>query len=312
MRVVRWLVVLAMVLLLAGGAVPAAADPAPPPPSPPTTPPPPPGGCTETDAIGNCIIRQPVVTPGTPASEGPVSDPIGSGGGGDGGDPGHAPTCPWTTVPETAALRSMHPEAPEGAIWQVASCGDVATGAGVRWLPPGPAAPTPPAASAVASILYATAKAQMVAPAVATDPPADVAGVVNTPVFVEVTNWQSEIVESECVLGVCVSLTASPSLVFDPGDGSAPVACEPPGSRYVPGGEPMEVQAEGACAHVYRLRTGAEGRPSAWPGLVSVTWDVLWTSNVAGASGSFDPLVFSTAVPRAVDEVLAVVVDGSS
>jgi len=269
--------------------------------------------CVKVDARGECIKTVPIIVPGAPGSttttERPARDvgdnpePI---------EPAEPSPCEWTTVSETAALRSMHPDAPLGAIWQVSGCGDVTTGASVRWLPPGPAAPMPPPASAVASLVYATVKAQMQAPTVASDPPVGVAGVVNAPVFVGVTNWQPEIVDGQCVLGVCVTMTATPTLSFDPGDGSDPIVCEAPGSRYVPGGAPIEVQAEGACAHVYRMRTGAEGRPAEWPAVVSVQWTVSWTSNVAGAGGSFDPLTFSTSVPRAVDEVRAVVVDGSS
>jgi hypothetical protein len=162
----------------------------------------------------------------------------------------------------------------------------------------------------VATLVFARVKAEMVAPTLATDPPAGVASVVNTPVFVEVTNWQSEIVDSDCVLGVCVTMTATPSLAFDPGDGSTAIACLPPGSRY-DAARALADQVEGACAHVYRQRTGVEGRPAAWPGAVTVTWSVSWASNV-GVSGSYDPLSFSASLPRAVEEVSTVVVGGSS
>jgi hypothetical protein len=183
----------------------------------------------------------------------------------------------------------------------------------VRWVSIGggaPSEPTAPDPRVVATLVFARVKAEMVAPTLGSDPPVGVAAVVNTPVFVEVTNWRPEIVDRDCILGVCVSMTASPSLVFDPGDGSEAVSCEPPGSRY-DAALPLMEQAQGACAHVYRLRTGAEGRPSAWPGLVTVTWNVSWTSNV-GASGVYAPLSFSTGLPRAVEEVSTVVVEGSS
>jgi hypothetical protein len=195
---------------------------------------------------------------------------------------------------------------------QVYTCGVLGSVA-VRWVPTGggaPSAPTPPEPGVVATLVLARVKAEMVAPSLGSDPPPGVAAVVNTPVFVEVTNWQPEIVDRDCVLGVCVTMTATPGLVFDPGDGSEVVSCEPPGSRYDPA-LPLVEQAQGACAHVYRLRTGAEGRPSEWPGLVTVTWNVSWTSNV-GASGTYGPLSFSTGLPRAVEEVSTVVVEGSS
>jgi hypothetical protein len=207
-----------------------------------------------------------------------------------------------------AAFRQAVP----GSVMQVYTCGVLGSVA-VRWVPMSggaPSAPTPPDPRVVATLVFARVKAEMVAPSLGSDPPPGVAAVVNTPVFVEVTNWQPEIVDRACVLGVCVSMTASPSLVFDPGDGSEAVSCVPPGSRYDPA-LPLVEQAQGACAHVYRLRTGAEGRPSEWPGLVTVTWNVSWTSNV-GVSGTYAPLSFSTGLPRAVEEVSTVVVEGSS
>ena len=227
----------------------------------------------------------------------------------------------WQTVPPPLpSSRAFYPGAPPDAVWQVLYCGEGGenSGQGFRWLPPGGAGVevTPPAPAVLAQTLLASVKAEMHAPTLATDPAIGVSSVVNAPVFVEVTNWQGQIVKGpECVFFVCVSITATPTLSFDPGDGSAPITCAPPGSRYVPGGPPLADQAVGACAHTYQLRTGVEGRPDEWPGVVSVTWDVAWTSSVGGAagpSGSFAPLVFSTGLPRAVDEVATVVVDGDS
>lgn len=222
--------------------------------------------------------------------------------------------CPWATVPETSELRAMFPDAPPDAIFQTRVCVDAPMGAdpvGWRWLPPDGSAPGSPVPGALAATIYVSVQAAMQAPALASDPPVGVAAIVNAPVFVEVTNWQPEIVQSECASGVCVTMTATPTLTFDPGDGSAPITCEPPGSRYVPGGPPIAEQAEGACAHTYRRRTGVDDRPAEWPGAVSVTWDVSWTSTVGGSpgpSGSYAPVTLSTALPRAVEEVAAVVV----
>ncbi|HEY8527849.1 MAG TPA: hypothetical protein VIL48_22995, partial [Acidimicrobiales bacterium] len=113
--------------------------------------------------------------------------------------------------------------------------------------------------------------------------------------------------------GVCVSLAAEPTLTFDPGEpGSSPIECDPPGTRFDPNGPDPEVQAAapGACAYVYRYRTGTDDRPDAWPATVNVTWDISWTA--AGAEGTFPAQTLSTGVPREVDEVQTVVRDGSS
>ena len=278
-----------------------------------------PADCTKPSPVtGECVTELPVPVPGSPAGTASPSGALASG------QPVGRPmapsySCRWVAADPPDSSKAAFPEAPPDAIWQVFVCGEgqyilgTGTGTGWRWLPPGggpPSPPTPPAPGVVATMVFARVKAEMVAPSLGSDPPPGVAAVVNTPVFVEVTNWQPEIVDRDCVLGVCVSMTASPSLVFDPGDGSEAVSCEPPGSRYDPA-LPLMEQAQGACAHVYRLRTGAEGRPSEWPGLVTVTWNVSWTSNV-GASGTYAPLSFSTGLPRAVEEVSTVVVEGSS
>jgi hypothetical protein len=265
-----------------------------------------PADCVKTDVNGTCI-------PGTPASDpAPTGQPV--RGGGPPGPAGH-PLCSWVSTPPTSTLRQMFPEAPPDAVFQVMDCGvfDIRAGINMRWVPPGtPAAPAPPTPGAVAQLVLARVKLEMVAPELASDPPVGVSAVVNTPVFVEVTNWQPQIEDGECVLGVCVTMTATPTLSFDPGDGSGSMVCDPPGSRYVPGGAPLADQAVGACAHAYLQRTGVEGRPAEWPGSVSVTWDVSWSLVGGGASGSYDPLVFTTPFARAVEEVSAVVVDGST
>jgi hypothetical protein len=154
------------------------------------------------------------------------------------------------------------------------------------------------------------------APTLAMDPPEGTPSIVSLPVFVQVTNWQGEFSEQGCdpTGAVCVTMTATPTLTFSPGEpGSAPITCNPPGTRFDPNGADPLVQASapGACAHVYTERTGVGDRPAAWPAQVTVTWDVGWTSNV-GPSGEFDPMELSTSVERQVNEVQTLVVDGSS
>lgn len=268
-----------------------------------------PGDCAKTDARGHCDLDVPVPIPGTPPGHaGPVGEPVSGGG------PAAAPPpCHWANVEATNSLHQQFPEAPPDAVFQVMDCGffDIRAGINFRWVPPEtPAAPVPPPPGVVAQLLFARVKIEMDAPVLASDPPVGVSSVVNTPVFVEVTNWRPQITDSECVLGVCVTMTATPTLTFDPGDGSGPLVCDPPGSRYVPGGASLADQAVGACAHTYLQRTGVAGRPAAWPGSVTVTWDVNWAGG--GTTGVFGPLVFTAPFARAVEEVSAVVVDGST
>lgn len=224
------------------------------------------------------------------------------------------------TIPTPAApTRALHgADAPDDATWQVNTCDTARLGLGTdfhfRWFPPGvPVPPSgPPPTSALAQLLLLEVTAQMEAPQVASDPPLDAPSIVNTPVFVEVTNWQPEINPSRCYGGTCISMTATPTLAYDPGDGSGPITCTPPGSRYDPAGPSLDQQAEGACAHTYTRRTGVDSRPTAWPAQVTITWNVSWTSNDPAQPGdTFAPVVLSTPVPRPVHEVQAVVVDAS-
>jgi hypothetical protein len=143
-----------------------------------------------------------------------------------------------------------------------------------------------------------------------TSPAAGVPSVVGVPTFVAVGNWQGTLTESGCRLGVCVTLTATPTLEFDPGEpGAAVVACDPPGTRFDPdGAEPRaQAAAPGACAHAYHHRTGVGGRPAEWGGEVRVGWAVSWASGPT--TGTFDTLVLSASVPRDVDEVTSLVTE---
>jgi hypothetical protein len=183
--------------------------------------------------------------------------------------------------------------------------------------PAPPDEPVAPAAEEVAGDLWLRVQETLNAPAVAADPPVGTASIVTLPVFVEVTNWQGVQTEELCDTGVCVTLTATPTLLLYPGEpDTRPIVCDPPGTRFDPGGAEPEVQASapGACAFVYTLRSGVDGRPAEWPAEVQITWDVQWTSNVAGpdGSGSFDPMSLATPIPRAVNEVQTVVVDGGT
>jgi hypothetical protein len=150
------------------------------------------------------------------------------------------------------------------------------------------------------------------APTVAATPEPGVAAFVGYPSFVSVTNWTGVVRDRECdpTGALCVAVTAMPSLRWSTGEPDAPVVeCAGPGTRFDPAGGHPDVQAAaaGACAYPYRLRTGVEGRPDAWPGVVSVVWGLAWSST-SGAAGSLPAVEKSAPVPRAVDEVQTVVV----
>lgn len=260
---------------------------------------------------------------------------------GGSGDPGPRPTAPggsnepppcpdwrplggYDSVP--AHIRPYSWDvAPEGSTFYYDACtspNGFGPGSSTMFLPPGaPApAPVPPSPEEVAEGLWVQIEATLREPALATWPDQDDVAILDVPTFVAVPDWPSTSAETDsdgviarslCELGVCVSLTATPALEFDPGEpGADVVPCEPGGTRFRPDGPEPDVQARapGACAHTYERRTGVRGRPATWPGEVSIVWDVHWEETGGGASDDFE-VVLSTALARAVDEVQTVVED---
>ena len=196
------------------------------------------------------------------------------------------------------------PQPGDEGVWQTTFC---ATRFGLtpmyRWVP----VVTP---EIVADDLWVEVSGRLPSPAVESDPAPGVNAIIDVPVFVEVANWTGTLTPSRCVAGFCVTVTVTPTLVYQPGEPGAPaVSCAGSGTRYDPNGQGIDEQAAapGACAHAYQQRTGTADRPDAWPASVSVTWEITWSST-AGNGGSLPAVTRTTAVPRGVDEVQTVVV----
>lgn len=259
------------------------------------------GQCVEYSPTGYCVGWD-VPTPGGPAQ------PTNPGGGS-----GDAVTCGWQDISgfdaSPSSLRDFGLTAPPPGVtvvWQTIACSDGSFRYEFRWVIPA----TPANLAAMAS---GRLEAELPQPVVASDPPAGTASIVRVPVFVEVTNWTGVVSQSECAAGLCVTVTATPTLTFDPGEPGAPArACVGSGSRYVAGsGDPvMQASAAGACAYAYQRRTGVSGRPSAWPATVSVTWVIGWVAST-GETGALPSVTRATAVPRPVNEVQTVIVGGA-
>jgi hypothetical protein len=261
----------------------------------------------------------------------------------DPGAPVEPDPCPWERHPDQSAIGRFFPDAPPDAILLTRQCGPYACAppltcsamptAETTWVLPGEegteSEPVPPSPELVAQWLMATVPVER--PDVVVHPAVDVAAILEVPSFIQVTNWVGQQTPRDCLGGVCVSITATPTLSFDPGESdpatgwtASTVPCEAPGTQfdpdsglagtpYDPGGAEPRDQAEvqGACAHAYRLRTGVGERPGEWPGSVSITWEATWSSDVSGVEGEFDPITMSTDVPRQVDEIQAPVVDAT-
>ena len=260
-----------------------------------------PGECIRRDPQGYCLEWD-VTTPGTPGTPG------GSGG-------GPAPECYWVTIddelPEdpTIFVDFGLEEPPEGVpiLWQSWECADGRTTFNFRWV----IAATP---GTLASIARGRLVGELPQPVVETSPAAGTASIIGVPVFVAVVNWTGVVTESECAGGLCVTVTATPQLTFRPGEpGAQTVQCSGAGTRFTPSAGTPEAQASspGACTWTYTTRTGANGRPSAWPGQASVSWSISWTATT-GAFGSLASVTRSTDVPRPVAEVQTVIEGGAT
>lgn len=260
-----------------------------------------PGECIRRDPQGYCLEWD-VTTPGSPGTPG------GSGG-------GPAPECYWVTIddelPEdpTIFVDFGLEEPPDGVpiLWQSWECSDGRATFNFRWV----IAPTP---GALAETIRGRLIGQLPQPVVESSPPAGTASIIGVPVFVAVVNWTGVMTQTECAGGLCVTVTATPQLTFRPGEPGAPmVQCSGSGTRFMPSAGTPEAQASspGACTWTYTTRTGANGRPSAWPGQASVSWSIAWTATT-GASGSLAAVTRSTDVPRPVAEVQTVIEGGAT
>ena len=92
----------------------------------------------------------------------------------------------------------------------------------------------------------------------------------------------SPVSKSVSVPGVSATVVARPvALVFDPGDGSAPVSCAGPGRAWTQsdGDNPPP----GGCGFMYRHTSNR----SLLTATVTIRWDVTW-SGTGGAGGAFN------------------------
>lgn len=247
-----------------------------------------------------------------PGDQGPTVQPVAS-------RPAEPPPeCVWERVPEQALFAIGHqiavsPIPSPDAYPTVYMCNGAWAGGAenFRWAVPGVPAGPVMTADELAQTIYARLEGNLPAPVVASDPPAGEAAILSYPTFVAVSNWTGTVTDEECdpTGQLCVSVLATPSLTFSPGEPGAPtIACAGSGTRFVDNGASPAAQAAtpGACAYAYQSRTGAGDRPAAWSGAVTVTWDLVWSST-AGDGGPLPDVVRSAGLARPVNEVQTVI-----
>ncbi len=260
-----------------------------------------PSDCTKRDSQGFCIEWSVGGGDGNP----------GGGGNGGGGNSG-AVVCYWVNNPPIgdptiyADYGLQYPPPGVAIQWQYYECSDGSVQDNYRWIFAVPPTDT-------ANEILIRIERGLEPPRVESSPPLGTASILTVPVFVSVANWSGAISQSGCGGGICVTVTATPVLTFDPGEpGSTPRTCTGSGTKFNRSIPPaQQATAQGACAHAYKLRTGAEGRPTEWPAMATVRWSIAWTSTV-GQSGVLPAVVRAVPIPRSVQEVQTVVVGGST
>ena len=289
--------------------------------------------------VAGAVAATVAVSPAGPAGADPHCSPIGAdgqcvgdvGGPGPGGTPGGSGGdrpprhCAWVEFADQAYGHSLWPPpdnhfpnntmvfedcgrpAGNGAYdpWErVGVYGDYS-----QFLSPNfvvPRAVTWDDPEEVAEDRWAEIAATLPGPIPITSPPGDLESILDVPVFVAVSNWRDEIHAEGSDGPVSIGLVAVPSLAFDPGDGSSVIDCTGAGTVYDDSSElTPDQQAEGACAHPYDRHT-VDG--DTWPGDITVTWTVTWSSQTPDDGGTFDFSLPPVPLPRPVDEVTGLTV----
>jgi hypothetical protein len=254
-----------------------------------------------------------------------VTQPGGDSGGGPGNNGATHPTqpvCVWVPggsteldaiIRDSGASGQMIRETADDHILLVYRCEGAWDGRTWRWV-------IPVTAAELARDALVEISGVLPSPQPQTTPPAGRASIASVAVLVwtDPATWaQIHVSRSDPLTGLTATVSAQPrTLRFDPGDGTAPVTCDPPGVAYDPqladGDANTQAQMPGRCAHAYTLVTrnadgsAVAGRPAAWTARLSVGWDVSWTAT-NGETGRFAVITKSATFERPVTEVQVLV-----
>ena len=163
-----------------------------------------------------------------------------------------------------------------------------------------PAAPFGTINAAADAALLAREMLPLPDPDVVTSPPAGRPQLVGVATWFRVdTAWQP--VSATATLGaVSATVTATPTqVVFDPGDGSAPITCTGPGPAF----DAAQPDATSDCAHTYQRRT-PDG--TTLDLTATITYDVAWTAT-DGTGDTLDPVTRTSTVALTINEAQALV-----
>lgn len=178
--------------------------------------------------------------------------------------------------------------------------GGGAPGPGPRPRPAPAPPPPPPPPSGVEVATFIAQRMQISAPQVGVAPPAR-AWFVNIAGWVWIEQgWVGVRTDYE-IRGTRATVVASPvEYQFWPGDGSPPVRCQGPGTKWFDG---QANDASGRCTHTFYKNTPEQTK---LPSAVTIIYRLDWNSPSDGTSGSFGirpgPLV---RVPINVDQIVS-------
>jgi hypothetical protein len=286
--------------------------------------------CPDPDNPFQVCVHDDLEVPGDPGDPDPddSTDPADN----DVDDNGYDDGCYW--VPFAEPLQSdpsfrdqLHPGIPDDYVIEYYACNGGMVGSitnSTRARPPDEPADSAPAATAIPQAVlgeWARARASEILeqPEPVVTPAEAGQSVVGMPTFVAIGNWQDEILFDDIRVcdpafpALCVGLTATLTMTFEPGEpGAPPLLCTPPGTYFDddPAAPAPVTQAQPpACAYTYTRRTTAGTGP--WVAEVRVEWDVAWysTNPLAPASGALEPITRSATFLRTVDEVQGVVTE---
>jgi len=281
----RAAVLTAVPLLLSGLAGPAAADPDP---------------TGWTDGAESVVGVQNTGSTAGSASSG--------GGSSAGGGSASGPPCTYELVPgppqyELVSLDGVTEGTSETGVWYFKQCYgpnglpisfDVVAGVGDD-------------AGAVvidprALMEEALSRLRIPDPVMAANPPVGQQSLVQVPtwLWLDAGYWQSRS-ETASAGGASATVTAQPVAArWDMGDGTV-VPCDGPGDPWTPA---TPAAATSSCSHTYLASSSAQPG-NAYTTTVTVTWEVSWTSTIAGAGGDLADQTRSTSAQIPVAEVQA-------
>lgn len=222
-----------------------------------------------------------------------------------------APVCQFTGLTETPAGVIVVGSGGPGYLYLIACPGWSVGfgGSGLLWVPAIPAAAAPVTTDPSTVAAQAAGEISLPVPEIQFSPAPFTVVNLSTWLWINPSMWHSYSA-SASVAGVTASATAVPvSVRWTTGDGSS-VVCTGPGTPYR---STVASSAQSTtCSHVYRTTSAgqpsADGNPNdgAFTVTATITWEVSWSSSIAGTGGALPSLQTESSARLRVEQVQSV------